>query len=198
MAGGSRPKGRASGSRSRKGAGTVAEKAKKTDKADKADTGKADERTDGDGHGADAAGGTPGSVEAQKPPEPTNSRRRQSATLRAVASDAPRSTSSPPSPGRVGVPRIGFVAALAAALALATLLLAYQYQRASELGAQVEGLRNALETARGEIGIYHERMALVKGHVDDLSARIGALAELVTDDPSGGSSARSEIDEPSE
>jgi hypothetical protein len=90
------------------------------------------------------------------------------------------------------------VGALAAALALAILLLVYQYQRASELDAQVDGLRNALEAARGEISIYHERMALVKGHVDDLSARVGALAELVTDDPAEASGSGSEIEEPSD
>jgi hypothetical protein len=67
-------------------------------------------------------------------------------------------------------------------LVLATLLLAYQYQRASELGERVEVLSGALETARGELELQRERMALVKGHVDDLAARVGALAELVSGD----------------
>ena len=96
-------------------------------------------------------------------------------------------------------PGVGRVAGLAAALVLASLLLAYQqYQRASELGTEVEGLRSALETARGELGSYRERMTLVKGHIDDLSARVGALAELIDDDGAPVSSFGSEAEAPSE
>ena len=71
---------------------------------------------------------------------------------------------------------------MVAALALASLLLAYEYQRAAELGDRVETLQGALETARDELGVHRERMALVKTYVDDLSARLGALAGLVADD----------------
>ena len=70
---------------------------------------------------------------------------------------------------------------LVAALALAGLLLAYEYQRAAELGDRVEALQGALDSARDELGVHRERMALVKSHVDDLSARVGALAGLVAD-----------------
>jgi hypothetical protein len=186
VAGGSRPEDRAAGPRSREAARKTSEKT----------SGKAPEKT---------RQKVDGKVEGKVDDEPV-----QGASLHAVSGDAERSALPPPpksqeplggpkNPRRSPASGVGPVAALAAALVLASLLLAYQqYQRASELGTEVEGLRSALETVRGELGSYRERMTLVKGHIDDLSARVGALAELVDDDGVPVSGFGSEAEAPSE
>ena len=100
------------------------------------------------------------------------------ASLRAVASDEPElADARPAGPGRVA--RIGPLGLLAAALAVVSLLLVSQYQRADQLDGLVETLGAELEAARQELVVQQRRMGLVRGHVEDLSSRVEALGRLV-------------------
>jgi cell division protein FtsB len=67
-------------------------------------------------------------------------------------------------------------------LALVVVLFAWQLLRAGALAEQVVALEHELAAAEEDIRIHEQRMGVVRSHVDDLSARIGALRTLVTDE----------------
>jgi len=68
------------------------------------------------------------------------------------------------------------------ALAAALALFAWQARRAGVLAAEVGRLQGQLAASREDLRAYQQRMSVVRGHVDDLSARIGTLRELVSED----------------
>ena len=71
---------------------------------------------------------------------------------------------------------------LAVALAILAAALLYQVERAAVLEHTVGEMQQELVAARRELGASQRRMELVRTHVDDLSARVGALRGLVADD----------------
>ena len=72
------------------------------------------------------------------------------------------------------------MALYAVVLAVVLGLLGWQALRADALAEEVAVLQGELSVARADIRIHEERMGVVRNHVDDLSARIGALRTLVT------------------
>ncbi len=105
--------------------------------------------------------------------------------LIAVDEDAPHEESAPPlrsSSARRDWRGWG-VWILAAALAVALLLLASQTRRAGQLEAQVGSLRGELRSTRQLVDAHQRHLEAVRGHVDELSANMSALQELVGEDP---------------
>ena len=77
---------------------------------------------------------------------------------------------------------------LACAVAAVSLLLAYQYQRSAQLERRVETLVGELASEREIVQVHRQRMEVVRSHLDDLSARVGALRRLASEDLPGAQS----------
>ena len=88
---------------------------------------------------------------------------------------------APAGPGRGRA--IGTIGLLAAALVLVGFLALGQYQSAQKLEVRVQALTTELADARETLAAQRRRMDGVRTRVADISARLGQLQELVTEDP---------------
>jgi len=73
-------------------------------------------------------------------------------------------------------------AILVLALVLALGLLGWQSLRASGLAEEVAALEQELSVAQEDLRQHEQQIGVVRSHVDDLSARIGALHTLLADE----------------
>jgi len=97
----------------------------------------------------------------------------------AQQSPASGSTTATPASRRRG--RIWTLILIAALVCLGLLLL-QQVRHVGQLEARVKALSSELGEAREVLGVYEHRVRQVRHNLDELSGRVGALQELVSED----------------
>jgi hypothetical protein len=133
---------------------------------------------------------------AVEDPEP---RREGDSTQRSPASGSTTATPASRRSGRI------WTLILIAALVCLGLLLVRQVRYVGQLEVRVEELSSALGEAREVLGVYEHRVWQVRHNLDELSSRVGALQELVSEDslpasssadPGGGAPASPSLEAP--
>ena len=94
---------------------------------------------------------------------------------------SPASGSTTATPGSRRGRRIWTLILIAALVCLGLLLL-QQVRHVGQLEARVKALSSELGEAREVLGVYEHRVRQVRHNLDELSGRVGALQELVSED----------------